>query len=66
MDKKFIVTSREDKVINFTIRIEKTLQEQYDKLAYKSNRSRNELISMALQFAIDNLEFIESDKKLND
>ncbi len=60
MDKKFIVRpkSEDDKVI-MTIRIEKELQEKYDDLAGKSNRSRNELICMALRYALENLEFAE-------
>jgi len=58
MDKKFVVTPKEDKSVIMTIRIEKTLQEKYDKLANDSNRSRNELINMALEFAINNLEFL--------
>lgn len=53
---KFIVTPKEDKTITMTIRIDKTLQEEYNKLSAKTNRSRNELISMALQYALDNME----------
>jgi len=69
MSNKFIVRPKqydikEDKSVTMTIRIEKTLQKSYDDLASKSNRSRNELISMALQFAIENLEFIEDDSEV--
>ena len=35
------------------------LQEQYDDLSAKSGRSRNELMCMALRYALDNLKFIE-------
>ncbi len=62
MDKKFVIrpkSGEKDKVI-MTIRIDKELQEQYDELAGKSNRSRNELICMALRYALENLEFVES------
>lgn len=63
MSNKFIVRPKqydvkEDKSVTMTIRIEKKLQKTYDDLAIKSNRSRNELISMALQYAIENLEFV--------
>lgn len=60
MEKKFIVRPKneDDKVI-MTIRIEKELQEKYDDLAGKSNRSRNELICMALRYALENVEFLE-------
>ena len=60
MENKFIVRPKndDDKVI-MTIRIEKELQEKYDDLAGKSNRSRNELVCMALRYALENLEFLE-------
>ena len=60
MEKKFIVRPKndDDKVI-MTIRREKELQEKYDDLAGKSNRSRNELVCMALRYALENLEFLE-------
>ena len=35
-----------------TIRIDRTLQEKYNQLSNETNHSRNELISMALQYAI--------------
>lgn len=53
---KFIVTPKEDKTVTMTIRIDRALQEKYNELAAKTNRSRNELIGMALQFALDNME----------
>ena len=39
-----------------------TLQEEYNKLSAKTNRSRNELISIALQYALENME-IKNDIK---
>ena len=51
-----IITPKEDKTITMTIRIDRTLQEKYSELADKTNRSRNELIGMALQYALDNME----------
>ena len=47
---KFIVTPKEDKSVTMTIRIDRALQ------AAKTNRSRNELINMALQYALDHME----------
>ena len=40
-----------------TIRMEKELQEQFDELAKKSGYSRNELMCMALRYAMEHLEF---------
>ncbi len=52
---KFIVTPKEDRTVTMTIRIDAKLQEEYSTLAAKTNRSRNELIGMALQYALDNM-----------
>ena len=57
---KFIVTPKEDKSVTMTIRIDRTLQEAYNDLSAKTNRSRNELINMALQYALDNMEIQEA------
>ena len=61
---KFVVKSKDldkkdDKYIIMSLRIERELQEAYDDLAAKSGRSRNELMCMALRYALENLEFIE-------
>lgn len=53
---KFVVTPKEDKAVTMTIRIDRALQEAYNELSAKTNRSRNELIGMALQYALDNME----------
>ena len=53
---KFVITPREDKTVTMTIRIDRTLQERYNELSAKTNRSRNELIGMALQYALDHME----------
>ena len=65
MTKDFIVRpkytdKKEDKSITMTIRLERELQEEYDKLSAKSGRSRNELMCMALRYALENLKFVEN------
>lgn len=60
---KFVITPKEDKSVTMTIRIDAELQEAYNKLAARTNRSRNELIGMALQYALDNMELKEKDEK---
>lgn len=61
--KKFRVTKksevREDKSVNMTLRINRDIQKQYDEWARKTNRSRNELMCMALAYALENIEFID-------
>lgn len=56
---RFVVTPKEDKAVTMTIRIDRALQEKYNELSAKTNRSRNELIGMALQYALDNMEIKE-------
>ncbi len=63
MGDKFIVRpknaeKKEDKSVVMTLRLDRDLQEQFDKLSAKSERSRNELMCMALRFALEHLEFI--------
>ncbi len=53
---KLIIIPKEDTAVTMTIRIDRTLQEKYNELSAKTNRSRNELISTALQYALDNME----------
>lgn len=58
---KFVVTPKEDKAVTMTIRIDRTLQEKYNELSTKTNRSRNELIGMALQYALDNMQIVDNE-----
>ena len=58
---KFVVTPKEDKTVTMTIRIDRTLQDKYTALSSKTNRSRNELINMALQYALENMEIKDID-----
>ena len=53
---KLIIKPKEDPYVYMTIRVTKDLQEKYTMLAAKTNYSRNELVSMALQFALDHME----------
>ena len=53
---KFIITPREDKTVTMTIRIDRSLLERYNQVSDLTNRSRNELIGMALQYALDHME----------
>ena len=56
---KFVITPKEDTSVTMTIRIDRSLQEKYNELSARTNRSRNELIGMALQFALENMEIKE-------
>ena len=53
---KLIITPKEDKAVTMTIRIDKTLQDKYNELSARTNRSRNELICIALQYALGHME----------
>ena len=52
---KLIITPKEDKAVTMTIRIDKTLQDKYNELSARTNRSRNELICIALQYALEHM-----------
>ncbi len=56
---KLVIIPKDDKYVTMTIRIERSVQEKYGELAARTGRSRNELIGMALQYAIDNMEVRE-------
>ncbi len=67
MSGKFIVRpknmEKRDKSVVMTLRLDRDLQEEFDKLSVQSDRSRNELMCMALRYALEHLEFIpESDE----
>ncbi len=56
---EFIVTPKE-KSVTITIRVDKAIADNLDELARKSDRSRNELINMALEYALKNVKFNNS------
>lgn len=65
---KFVVRpksmdKREDKYVTMTLRMERELQQKFDQLAVKSDRSRNEVMCMALRYALDNLEFLPDERE---
>lgn len=58
---KFVITPKDDdKSLTVTVRVRKALLDEYDDLAVKTNQSRNELICMALQYALENTELHEA------
>ncbi|WP_455617878.1 CopG family transcriptional regulator [Eisenbergiella sp.] len=67
MGEKFVVRpkkqdKKEDKSVVMTLRIDRELQEAFDKLSVQSDRSRNELMCMALRYALEHLEFVPEDE----
>ncbi|QGQ94156.1 CopG family transcriptional regulator [Paenibacillus psychroresistens] len=54
---EFIITPKEDKSLTIWIGIEKQMQDQ---LINKSNRSRNELTNLALEYVLKHGKFINS------
>lgn len=45
--------SKKTEPVMFTVRIDRTVLEFYDLLAQRTNRSRNELLGLALEYAKD-------------
>ena len=48
--------TRKTEPVMFTIRVDKSIVDFYDDLARKTNRSRNELIGLALEYAKDKIK----------
>ena len=62
MDKKFVVRPRKPafgKSSVVSTRLPDTVIEELDAIAQKTGRSRNELIQMCIDFALENLEIRE-------
>lgn len=60
---KFTITPKKNpKAITLTLRISEEMNNKLEELSKISNRSRNELINKALEFAFENLEFIDKNK----
>ncbi len=53
--------SKKTEPVMFTIRVDKSIVDFYDDLAKKTNRSRNELIGLALEFAKDKIQIDPED-----
>lgn len=60
MDGKFVVTPKTERTVTMTIRIDSEYNRRLEEIALKSGRSRNELINMAIKFAFDHIEFVDS------
>lgn len=60
MNKKLIINKKnlkgEDGYKTFSIRIKEETVTELNDLSKETNRSRNELINMLLEFALDNIE----------
>ena len=57
MDKKIIINTKNiDNYLTTTIRLDKNILDKYDDIAYKTNHSRNEIMVLALKFALDYME----------
>lgn len=55
-DRKLKITRKEDEYIIFSIRIKNDIMKKLDDIANNTDRSRNEVINMCLEFALNNLE----------
>lgn len=67
MKTKLLISKKElqgeDGYKTFSIRIKDEVADRLNQLAANTNRSRNEVVSLLLDFAIDNCEIVEySDK----
>ena len=63
-DKKIVISKKtrlkgEDGYKTFSVRIKEGTVEKLDEIAEKTNRYRNELINILLEFAVENCEIEE-------
>lgn len=56
------ITKKTEPVM-FTIRVDKSIVDFYDNLSKETNRSRNELIAMALEFAMGKIKIEQLPEK---
>lgn len=59
MDEKFVVTPRTERSVTMTIRIDTETNGKLEEVALQSGRSRNELINMAIRYALSHMEFVD-------
>lgn len=59
MDRKLKITRKDDDYNTFSIRLKNDIVKKLDEIASKTNRSRNDIINICLNFALDNIEFEE-------
>ena len=61
MEKKLIITSKKYRGETMVVssRLTNELVEELDRIAEKTGRTRNEIIQLCLEFAVDNLEIQE-------
>lgn len=64
MDKKLQITKKSnlkgnDGYKTFSIRVKEDIVDKLDDISVKTNRSRNELINLLLEFGIENCEIID-------
>lgn len=67
MDKKLVISRKElrgeDGYKTFSIRIKDSTASRFDSLSTETNRSRNELINILLDFALENCETTKQETK---
>ncbi len=59
MKDDFVITPKDEVSVQISIRIEKRIRDSFDEMAKKSGRSRNQLINLALDYALRNAKLID-------
>jgi len=53
---KLVITKNKNESVNFSVRTTKEVLDRFDELSKLTNRTRNELVNMALQFSLEHME----------
>lgn len=59
MSSEFMITMKDEESVQLSIRIEKRIRDEFDEISKKSGRSRNQLINLALDYALKNAKLVE-------
>ena len=59
MNDDFVITPKDEVSVQISIRIEKRIKDSFDDIAKKSGRSRNQLINLALDYALKNAKLMD-------
>lgn len=61
MKEAFLVTPKQNASVTMTLRISEGLRDRLEEVSVKSGHSKNELIKLAIDFALEHLEFSDAE-----
>jgi predicted transcriptional regulator len=62
---KIYVKNDDDSTV-ISVRLKRTVDNQYQEIANKTNRSKNEILNTALEYALNYIEIISEESPINE